>query len=337
MKIYPDKLQGQLSREILSLYIVSGDEPLLVQESCDLIREVLKKGEFSERDLFHVDNNFDWKQVTYSNGSMSLFAEKKIIELRMSSTKPGKEGAVALTELCQSISEDNCVLLVMPRVDAATQRTKWFKTIEGLGGFIQLWPVDAKQLPRWIDNRFKRAGLTASRDAVQALVEKIEGNLLAAVQEIERMKLCSSTGRIEIDEVMGGVADSSRYDVFQLIDAALEGNTSRVVKILDGLQLEGIEPLFLNNMLAREIRNLSAMAHKIDQGQPVDAVMRSGRIWDKRKAPVAAGLRRHRATDLEQMQSRLLRVDRMVKGLEVTGRPWDELASMVVELSRTMA
>ena len=337
MKIYPDKLQGQLARELLSLYIVSGDEPLLVQESSDLIRDELRKAGFSERDLFHVDSNFDWQQVTYSNGSMSLFADKKIIELRMSSAKPGKEGAAALTELCANISEDNCILLVMSRLDAATQRTKWFKTLEGLGGFVQVWPVDAKQLPRWIENRFKRVGLTASREAVQALVERIEGNLLAAVQEIERMKLCSTTGRIEIDEVMGGVADSARYDVFLLIDAALEGNTSRVVRILDGLQLEGTEPLFLNNMLAREIRNLSAMAHKVDQGQSVDAVLRSGRIWDKRKTPVAACLKRHRATDLERMQSRLSLVDRMVKGLEDTGRPWDELTTMVVELSRSTA
>ena len=336
MKIYPDKLQGQLAREILSFYIVSGDELLLVQESCDLIRDELRKAGFSERDLFHIDNNFEWQQVTYSNGSMSLFADKKIIELRMSSAKPGKEGAVALTKLCANLSEDNCILLVLPRLDAATQRTKWFKTLEGIGGFVQVWPIDANQLPRWIENRFKRVGLTASREAVQALAERIEGNLLAAVQEIERMKLCSITGHIEIDEVMGGVADSARYDVFLLIDAALEGNTSRVVRILDGLYLEGAEPLFLNNMLAREIRNLSVMAHKIDQGQSVDAVLRSGRIWDKRKAPVAACLRRHRATDLERMQSRFSRVDLMVKGLEDTGRPWDELTTMVVELSQSI-
>lgn len=332
VKIYPDKLEGQLAKGLLPLYIVSGDEPLLVQESADLIRHALQNAGFTERDLFHVDAKFDWEQVLYSNGSMSLFAEKKILELRMSSAKPGDKGAKALTELCGNISDDTCVLLVMPRIDAAAQRTKWFKIVSAVAGLVQVWPVDAKQLPRWIDNRFKRTGLKASRDAVLALVEKIEGNLLAAVQEIERMKLCATDNHIDVDMVMGGVADSSRYDVFVLIDAALEGNVKRSIKVMDGLQLEGVEPLYLNSMLAREIRSLSAMSFKIEQGQTPDAVMQSARVWANRKGPVGACLQRHNTAELEQMQLRLGVVDRMVKGL-AKGRAWDELTSMVLELS----
>lgn len=336
MKIYPDKLEGQLARGLLPLYIVSGDEPLLVQESTDILRQALREAGFTERDLFHVDANFDWQQVLYSNNSMSLFAEKKILELRMSSAKPGDKGAKALTELCGSVSEDTCVLLVLPRVDANTQRTKWFKTLDAVAGFVQVWPVDAKRLPGWIDNRFKRGGLKASRDAVLALVEKVEGNLLAAVQEIERMKLCATDNKIDVDMVMSGVADSSRYDIFVLIDAALEGNVRRSIKILDGLQLEGVEPVYLNSMLAREIRSLSGMAFKIEQGQTPDAVMRSARVWDNRKGPIGACLQRHGTVALEQMQLRLGAVDRMVKGL-AQGSAWDELTSAVLDLSSQRA
>ena len=332
MKIYPEKLEGQLAKALLPLYVVSGDEPLLVQESCDVIRKAFARVGYGERDLFHVEAGFDWEQVIYSNSSRSLFADKKILELRMRSAKPGDAGGKALIELCENISDDTRVLLVLPRADAATQRTKWFKTVEGVGGLVQIWPVDQKNLPRWVENRFQVAGLRASRDAVLALVERIEGNLLAAVQEIERMKLCSKDGKIDVDEVLGGVADSSRFDVFLLIDAALAGDTSRVVKIINGLRLEGTEPLYLNSMLAREIRGLATMAFKLEHGQSLDAVIRGGRIWDKRKGPVTACLRRHRVRDLEQLQIRLGTVDRMVKGL-APGGPWDELTSTVVALS----
>ena len=332
MKIYPEKISGELSRTLLPAYVVSGDEPLLIQEVCDEVRAALHKAGYIERDLFHVETGFDWSQVLHSNNSISLFAEKKILELRMASDKPGDQGARALTELVQNQSEDNCLLLVMPRVSAATQRTKWFKTVESTSGFIQVWPIDARNLPGWLANRFRRAGLQASREAVQALAYKTEGNLLAAVQEIERMKLCSDSNRIDLQQVLGGVEDNSRYDVFLLIDAALKGNTERVIKIVEGLQLEGTAPLYLNFMLARELRTLSAMAFKMEQGQSLGNAMKSSRVWNNRREPVTACLRRHSVNSLERLQLRLTEVDRMVKGL-TPGRPWDELASTLMVLS----
>ncbi len=330
MKIYPDKLADHLRGTLLPLYLVSGDEPLLVQESCDEIRAALRMAGYLERDLFHVEGTFDWQQVLYSNNSLSLFAEKKIIELRMSSAKPGTTGAKALTEL--AVLNDNCVLLVLPRLDASTQKSKWFKTLESAGGLVQVWPVDAGELPGWIRDRFTRAGLRASRDAVLALADRIEGNLLAAVQEIERIKLCATDAEVSVELVLGSVADSSRYDVFLLIDAAVAGNATRAVKIIDGLRREGVDPLYVNSMLAREIRSLVSMSFQVGQGKSVDAVLRSARVWNKRKRAVTSCLKRQRVNDLERMQARLGTVDRMVKGL-VPGRPWDELASTVVSLS----
>jgi DNA polymerase III subunit delta len=332
MKVYPEKLAGQLKQKIMPVYVVSGDEPLLVQETCDEIRSALRSQGFTERDLFHVEAGFDWQEVLYSGNSMSLFAEKKIIELRMASAKPGDKGGKALQELIANTSEDNCLLIVLPRVDASTQRTKWFKSLESAGALIQLWPVDADRLPGWIGKRFKQAGLRASPDAVHALADKIEGNLLAAVQEIARLQLCAVNDEVSIDDVVSGVADSARYDVFLLIDSALSGDVQRVVKIVEGLKLEGVEPLYLNSMLAREIRNLVSMSFRLSHGQSVESVLKSGRIWDKRKRPVTACLKRNNVAALEHLQLRLNRVDRMVKGLE-HGQPWDELTATVVALA----
>jgi DNA polymerase-3 subunit delta len=332
VKIYPDKLTAQLQRDALPVYVVSGDDPLLMQEACDEIRAALRAKGFVERELFHIERGFDWSEVLYSSNSMSLFSDKKIIELRMSSSKPGDDGARALTELCQTPSPDNCLLVVMPRVESTTQRSKWFKTLESTGGLMQVWPVDAKNLPRWIENRFRRAGLRATTDAAVALADKVEGNLLAAVQEIERMKLCTDGAEIGVETVLEGVADSARYDVFLLIDAALAGNTARAVRIVEGLRLEGVEPLFVVNMLARELRSLISMSFAMRRGESEDAVMKRWRVWDRRKPIVSLCLKRHGGEALEGLHERLVAADRMVKGLG-PGRAWDQIALTVARLS----
>lgn len=332
MKIYPEKLTAHLKGEPFPLYLVTGDDPLLMQETCDEIRAALRDKGFVERDLFHVETGFDWSEVLYSGNSMSLFSDKKIIELRMASSKPGDAGARALTELCQDPGEDNCVLLVMPKVDQNAQRSKWFKMLESKGALIQVWPIDARNLPRWIEKRFRMAGLKASPEAAVALADKVEGNLLAAVQEIERMKLCADGKEVDAATVLEGVADSARYDVFLLIDAVLAGNTARAVRILDGLKLEGTVPLFLVSMLAREVRSLASMWFAIHRGESEGAVMKRWRVWDKRKQAVSRCLDRHTGKTLEDLHGRLVAVDRMVKGMD-SGRAWDQLTLMVAELS----
>ncbi len=181
MKVYPNQLLSHLEGPASPIYIVSGDEPLLVQETCDLIRSRLKEVGFTERELFHAEANFDWQQVLFSANSMSLFAEQKLLEIRMATTKPGDKG-VALQSFVENPGQGTIIMLVMPRLDQRTQKAKWFKTIEQAGVFVQVWPIELKDLPRWIDSRFRKAGLIATRDAVSAMVDLFEGNLLAAVQ-----------------------------------------------------------------------------------------------------------------------------------------------------------
>ncbi len=332
MKLYPERVAESLKKETLPIYMVSGDEPLLVQETCDEIRAALRDQGFSERDLFHAEASFDWEDVLFSANAMSLFAEKKILEIRMPSGKPGDKGAAALKTYTDSPSEDTVMLLVLPRLDAATQRAKWFKALEEKGAFVQVWPIELDRMPRWVSDRFRRAGLQADRDAVQLMVERVEGNLLAAIQEIERLKLVADQGRVTVQHVIDGVADSSRFDVFDAIDAALSQDAKRTLKVVNGLQLEGAELLPVANLVAREIRQLVTMAAQVESGKSIDAAMQSARVWQKRKSIVGKCLRARTMRELLDAERRVARVDQVFKGIG-SGEPWRELTDVLLSLA----
>lgn len=336
MKVYPEKLQGVLQKAGQQLFIVSGDEPLLVQECCDQIRRALAKQGFLERDLFHVETGFDWSSLLYSVNSLSLFAEKKLLEVRLPSGKPGDQGGKVLSELAGQLSEDTVLLLVLPRLDQSAQRTKWFKTLESAAAFIQVWPIEGKDLLRWLDQRFKQAGLTVEKDAVRAMARRVEGNLLAAVQEIERLKLVVGERQIVSADIEEGVADSARYDVFKLIDAAMIGDAGRCVRMVNGLESEGVEVLFVVNMLARELRSLESMKTAIVEGQSSREVLKKARVWDKKVPAVSRCLERHELRVFRQLQGSLGFIDRTVKGLE-TADPWRELQRVLLTLSGRLA
>lgn len=330
MKVYPEKLEAIVRQGIAPVYIISGDEPLLVQESADLLRNLLKAAGFSERELMHVEGNFDWQQVLQSASSMSLFAEQKIIELRIPSGKPGDQGSKALLELVNQPMEGNVLLVLLPRMDQSSQRSKWFKALESAGVLVQVWPIDAKQMPRWLEQRFRRAGLKASRDAINVMSVRLEGNLLAAVQEIERLRLLAKDDVVDVELVTEGVADSARYDIFTLVDAALGGDSARTLRIARGLQAEGAELLFITNMLSRELRQLAQMSDEASRNG-MDSALKKGRVWQKKKPLVTRCLKENSRDKLQALQARVARIDWMVKGL-ATGDPWDELASILAAL-----
>ncbi len=321
-----------MGKSVVPVYIVSGDEPLLVQESCDTIRAHLKSMGYTERELFHIDSAFDWEQVLFSANSMSLFAEQKLLELRLPGGKPGDKGARALQAYIQNPQEGTTMLLVLPKLDAGSQRSKWFKSLDSAGIFVQVWPIDIKQLPRWINDRFKIAGLRASREAVFALTDRIEGNLLAAVQEIERLRLIAPGDQVDLDLIIEGVSDSARYDVFGLIDAAVGQEPARSAKMIQGLRAESNDILFVCAMLARELRNLISMAQAVVNGQRIDSVLQSNRVWAKRKTAVGKCLQKRTTSDLEGCLRRLGKIDRQVKGI-AKGDPWDELESLILSLA----
>ena len=330
MKIYPEKLAGALSKELARVYLISGDEPLLRQELCDQVRHQARSAGFIERDLFHVETGFDWQELYYSLNSLSLFADKKLIEIRLSAAKQPEKAAKALVELA-GVGEDLVVLVSMPKADATVQKSKWFKAIESLGVLVQVWPIESKDLPRWIENRFKSRGFRIARDGVLALAARVEGNLLAAVQEIDRLILSAPGTEISLDRVQATVGDHARYDVYQWLDAALAGKIGRCLRVLNGLQAEGTEVLLVTGVLTRELRSLMVIKEQAQSGT-LEAALQSARIWPKRKALVSSAVQRLSLDELQAIHGAVRAVDAMVKGVEM-GAPWDLMTNLSMRLA----
>ena len=328
MRINPRQLQQNLNKGLAPIYIVSGDEPLLVQECCDSIRAAARNSGFSERELLHAEHNFDWGQLLASAGSMSLFAEKKVIEVRLPNGKPGDKGSKALQEFAALADSDLLLLLVLPKLDRSQLNSKWVKALDQKGVLIQVWPVDAQEMPRWIHQRLRAAGLDAEPEAIQVLAERVEGNLLAASQEIEKLKLLSTDNLITTQVMSDAVASSARYDVFGLIDKALAGDAEGAIKTLHGLRAEGVEAPVVLWALAREIRSLLEIGEKLHQGQQLARLVRI----QKRQPLVQAALSRLRPRQLEGLLLRCRAVDNAIKGGKDQD-PWTGLLELSLNVS----
>ncbi len=336
MKLSPAQLGKHLQGPLAPVYVVSGDEHLLCQEACDAIRTACRQQDFSERQVLNVETGFDWGQLVEAGASLSLFAEKRLLELRIPNGKPGDKGAAALIDYLTRPAEDTVLLISLPKLDGNTQKTKWAKAlIDGKQvQFLQIWPVDATQLPQWIRQRLSQAGLAADQEAVELITARVEGNLLAAVQEIEKLKLLAEAGQITAATVQAAVADSARYDVFGLIDAALQGQPEHVLRVLDGLRGEGVEPLFIMTMLAREVRQLANIALLYSQGVPLDRAFSQARppVWDKRRPLVSKVLQRHDASGWQRLLMSAQLIDEQIKG-QAEGDPWVGLSDLCLQLS----
>ena len=257
MRLYPEKLAGQLQQKLLRVYLISGDETLLVQECCDLIRQKARQEGCSEREIIDAGvSSFNWQDILHSASSMSLFAERKLIELRLPSGKPGAEGSKALCEYLEVAGSEDVLLIVAGKIDKQSTNSKWYKALDKAGATIQVWPIDAKNLPRWLQQRVRSAGMDIESDALQLLCDRVEGNLLAAVQEVEKLKLLAADSKITTETVTKAVSNNARYNVFDMADNALKGDATASLRMLHGLRSEGSEPPVVLWSLAREIRTL---------------------------------------------------------------------------------
>jgi DNA polymerase-3 subunit delta len=315
MRLRFDELAGHLDRQLAGIYLLSGDEPLQMGEAADLIRNNARKRGYSERDILEADSRFDWNQLIAEANSLSLFAEKRIIDLRIPSGKPGKEGGKALVEYAERPPEDTLLLITMPKLDRSQTSSKWCKTLEQSGVHLQIWPIELDRLPAWIDKRMQGAGLVPERDVTTMLAERVEGNLLAAAQEIEKLLLLHGPGTITLEKLAESVSDSARYDVFGLVDSALDGKVARCIRILNGLRAEGTPPAVVLWALSRELRLMNNLASRIQGGQPIQQAVASERnIWDKRKPLVRKGLQRLRPGVWRRLLLLCGSTDRAIKG-----------------------
>jgi DNA polymerase III subunit delta len=333
MRLYPEKLAGHLQQQLLPVYLVSGDEPLLLQECCDQIRQKAREQGCSERVVIDCGgSNFNWQDILHSAASMSLFAERRLIELRLPSGKPGAEGSSALCEYLD-IAGDDVLLVVSGKIDKQSTGSKWYKALDKAGATIQVWPVDARKLPRWLQQRVHNAGMSIDNDALQLLCDRVEGNLLAAMQEVEKLKLLAADARITTQTVTEAVSDNARYNVFDMTDSALQGDAAASLRMLHGLRAEGSEPPLVLWTLAREIRTLYEAQLDCDKGQSAPQALGARHVWPSRMPFMQAALARHDTLSLSLLLEQAARVDGSIKGF-ADGKPWDNLERLVLGLCR---
>lgn len=337
-KLRPDQLENALNKSIAPVYLISGDEDLLVIEACSSIRSAAKKQGFIERELHHTDAGFHWDSLNHSANSLSLFSDKKIIEIRVHNGKPGDAGSKAIVEYCAHTSDDNLLLLVMPKIDKRSQSAKWYKAIEKHGDIVTVWPVGIQQLPRWVSQRMEGAGLLADSEAIDILCAKVEGNLLAASQEIEKLKLLSDKTPLNItaSTMSDAVTDSARYDVFGLVDKALSGDTKGATTTLQGLRGEGTEPTLILWALSREIRTLTTIKESVEHGKSFDQAARQAGVWDNRSSLIRHASQRVHLKQLYTLIRKSSNADKMIKGL-LKSDVWNALLDIVLSLSGTEA
>lgn len=333
MRLRPEQLEMHLQRSGLApIYFVSGDEPLQKLECIDQIRASARAQAYDERIVFNADKGFDWSSINQATGNLSLFASRRIIELRMAAPKPGKEGGKVLFEYTEEASEDNLLIISSDKMDKATQNNKWIKAVEKVGVLIQVWPINAAQLPGWIQTRLQAKQKRISLDAARLIAQRVEGNLLAARQEIDKLALLIDKEDIDVDDVIAAVADSSRYDVFDMIESAFLGNPDRTLQMLNGLQNEGTEPLALFGALMWEFRRTCSIAAQIESGSNQESVFKSYRIWDQKKRSLNAILKRHPLKMLQQLLNYCAVIDKTLKSSR-REQAWDQLSILLLAIA----
>lgn len=332
MKINLNQLSTHLQNNLAPCYLVAGDEHLLVDEALDSIRAAAREQGFTSRDLHVATTGFDWSQLRDSGSNLSLFAEKRIVELRVPTGKPGRAGSQAIADFVENCGDDLLFIVVAPKLDRKAQSVKWVKTLDASGVSIPVWPIDLRELPRWISERMRKVGLQPERDAVALIANRVEGNLLAAAQEIEKLRLILGEGPVTADDVTDAVANSSRFDVFKLVDAAIGGDAKRALRIMSGLQSEGIEPVIVVWALTRELRTLALLTDTVAQGGDLAGGMKKNRVWSNRQALVRNCIGRHKHGDFHQLLKAASQADQAAKG-QVRGDPWQLSTEIVLGLS----
>lgn len=334
MQIKPEHLEAQLVRGLARLYVLHGDEPLLVAEAADAIRRAARERGYSDREVLVVGTGFRWDALELAAGNLSLFGGNKLIDLRIPTGRPGREGAEALVRHCRSLHEGVLTLVSLPELDWQTRKAAWYQALENAGASVELKAPGLAQLPGWIARRLERQGQSAAREALEFIAEHVEGNLLAAHQEIQKLTLLHPPGELTLAQVQDAVLNVARYDVEKLRAALLEGDAARCARLIEGLRGEGAAAPLVLWAYAAEIRALWGVRSRVRAGMPIDAALRAERIFDpERAARVRRSAGEMSLRQLRVALSAAARIDRMAKGL-ARGDIWDEFLQLALLISR---
>jgi DNA polymerase III subunit delta len=331
MRIDSGQLPQQLARGLKPLYVVFGEELLLAIESADLIRAKAREAAFDERRILVAEAGFDWSELRMTGDSLSLFATKRLIDLRIPSGKPGKDGSEALQDFARKLPDDTIALISLPRIDRQAQASKWFEALEAAGVAVHAAEIRRDRLGDWLSSRLSRNGQQADAQTLDFLASRVEGNLMAASQEVQKLALLFPVGMLRFDDVKDAVLDVARYDVFEIGTTVLKGDREHFVRMMDGLRGEGAAPPLVLWALAEETRAMARVKTAMAAGKPVQQAMRDARVWGLRQELMPVALRRLSGPRLLAALQRAAEVDRMIKGL-AHGDTWDELLQLGLTL-----
>lgn len=332
MKVYPDKLEQALGRGTAPIYLVHGDEPLQLDEIADRLRAHARTEGYDERTVIVANEDADWAALRAAGDSLSLFSERRLIELRLPTGKPGRVGGEALKTWALDPPPDVLLLISSAKLDRGGSSSAWFKAIDKAGVTIAVWPVDAAQLPGWLKSRLSRHGLHATPEALSLIAERVEGNLLAAAQEAERLALLYPAGELDAQQVLAAVSDSARFSVGDLVPAVLRGDATRAVRILRGLAATGEAPVLVLWALSQEVRAGARVAEAQAAGASIESAMKGAGVWANRQADLKQALQRHDAGAWLGFLADISRLDRHSKGQE-PGDVWVAFEQVCVNIA----
>ena len=337
MQLRADALDSHVAKTLAPLYVITSDEHLLALEAADKIRRAARAQGYSERDVLTVERSFKWGELLAANQAMSLFGDKKLIELRIPSGKPGKDGGAALQAYAKDLSPDNLTLITLPKLDWQTQKAAWVAALQQAAVYIDIPNIERNALPGWIAQRLAAQGQSAERASLDFIADRVEGNLLAAHQEIQKLGLLHEPGKLTHGQVQDAVLNVARYDVFKLSEAMLSGDTARLIRMLEGLKGEGEALPLVLWAVSEEIRTLLKLKAGMAQGRPLPALLKEYRIWGPRERLMEPALRRISLPTLEAAMQQAAQVDRMVKGLRAkafAGDQWDAMLQLALKVAR---
>ena len=323
MQLRGDQLPAHLERELRPLYLLYGDEPLLVIEAADAIRAAARQRGFNEREVLTVLPHFDWGQLLAAGGNLSLFGDRKLIELRIPGGKPGKDGSAALQAWCEHLSPDTVLLVTLPELDWREEKAAWFTALAQAGVVLKLNAPPLGELPGWIAGRLRRQQQSADAESLAFIAERVEGNLLAAHQEIQKLALLYPAGTLTNEQVRAAVLNVARYDIDDLRDALLVGNVARLTRTLNGLMHEGEAPPLILWAMSEEVRAMTGIRQGLDAGRPLDPLLKDAKVWGPRQQAVKKALQRLSTATLQSALKQCGRIDCLIKGIG-QGNVWDE-------------
>ena len=331
MLVRTEQLAASLQRGLVPVYLFGGEEPLLLQECCDLVREAARARGFVEREILQVDRSFDWAELQQA-AAPSLFASQKIIDLRLRTGKPGQEGAKVLTEWADAPDPNMILVVSCEQWDAGSRKSKWAASLEKAGLRVDIWPVRANDLPGWLEQRMRQHGMQPEPEVLRILADRLEGNLLAARQEIDRLALIKGAGVVTVDDVMKVVADSSRFEAFALAEHMLSGNLAEGLRVAAGLRRMDTPLPMLLGALLKELKTTEAFRLAMRAGEAETLVFRRLGVWQNRQAIVRAAARRLNTLKLYQAFKLLSLIDKQSKG-RAAGDPWQSIDTLLLQLS----